>query len=203
MSNDPVGQTEPLSDGERIELLAEHAALRAEILKRMEFRHRLGAIALAAGGAFLGAGAAIENPTVSMILPLLIPFLALAWVQNDFRVGNIAVHIRKHVETRLNGISWETRLQEERSRHSGRWHWRRTVLAQAGMFIVIQAGGMALGIWHPSGTSPASALLGLDSAAILAVAITMGWALFRYHKTSSAGGGSGDEVTDGGTSAGS
>jgi len=174
------GGDERVPEGLRSELLAEHAALRAEILKRIEFRHQLTAIALTAAAALLSAGVASGNAAVMLILPLLIPFLAIAWVHNDLRVGDIAIHIRTRIEAVLPGITWETRLQESRSEKGGHLRWRRTVVSQLGVFVVIQVIGVSVGVLRAGDAGPEWALLIVDAGAILGVVLIMGKAIFRY-----------------------
>ena len=173
MANDTTNRTLPVSEGERLEILAEYATLRTEILKRIGFRHQLNAISLTATGAILGAVVVVGSAYVALILPLLIPFLALAWVQNDFRIGQLAAHIRKHIESRLEGITWETEVQKGRNEPKGHWHWRRTVVAQTGVFIVIQAISIILGSWEDGALSFEPELVGVGLVAAVVVVFIM------------------------------
>lgn len=168
-------------------VIAEYNSLRAEILKRIEFRHRLNAIALTAAAAFLGVG--LTEPTVALVLPLLIALLALSWVHNDLRVGTIAEYIRTHIEVVLPDIQWETRMHKTRVDGPGRRRWRRTVLAQAGVFALIQAVALLIGILGEDESRLTRILIRVDMAMIVVMFAIMSMALYRYRRTRQASGG--------------
>lgn len=164
-----------IGDGERKELLAEYSSLREEIQNRIEFRHKLNTILLSATAAILGATAVTEQAALAYILPVLVAFLALAWVQNDFRIGQLGKHIRERIEARLDGLSWETEVQRMRTERKGLRHWRRTVVAQTGVLLVAQAASVVLGSLVRDATSSKldGALAGLGLAAMAIVVLTM------------------------------
>jgi len=95
-------------------LVAEYVSLRTEIVKRIELRQQYVTISLAIAGAFLGASVAFSSSPVALIFPLLAPFLAIGWVQNDLRVWDVAQYIRERYERPGSGLGWETRAQNER-----------------------------------------------------------------------------------------
>jgi hypothetical protein len=177
MSN-PADAPKPLTEDDRAGLLAEYAALRTEILKRIEVRHQLTAITLTATAAFLSTAIVwSDNSTVALVLPLLIPCLALMWVHNDTRVGDIAKYIRTHIETALPVMSWETEMERRRNAMSGKARWRWTVLFQAIMFIAIcVADSMA------AESIKSNFLFWVDLASIVLVVVIMNSALSRYSR---------------------
>jgi len=183
VSDDSECREQNLSDGERRELLAEYASLRTEILKRIEIRHQLNFILLTATAAILGVVTTANNFAVAMILPILVLFIAMSWVQNDYRVGQLGAHIRDYIEGPLRTISWETKIQEKRDERRGHWHWRRTVVAQAGVFILIQASSVILGsLDGEANLQFYPALVTVGSIAAALVLVIMVDALLRCEK---------------------
>jgi len=164
-------------------LLAEYAALRAEILSRIQFRQQLTGLTLAATAALLGAGMTLENPTIALVLPVLIPFLALSWVHNDLRVGAIAEYIRTHIEVLLPDMQWETRMQETRVAGPDRRRWRTTVVCQAAVFAVIQAFAVLIGTSGSDELAPDYVLFWVGGALIVAMLAVMSRAILRYRTT--------------------
>jgi len=146
-----------IGDGVRTELLAEYASLREEILKRIGFRQQLNTILLSAAVALLGALAVFGHVAIAFILPVLVVFMSLSWVHNDFRIGQLGKHIREKIETKLAGVRWETAIQGMRDRPNGGWPWRRTVVSQAGVFFVVQAASVLLGVLNPAPSQDESA----------------------------------------------
>ena len=86
-------------------LLAEYSALRDEILKRSEIQHQLVSLSLIATGTFLTIG----STTATLAYPILATFLAAAWAQNDFRIRQMGMYIKKRIEEKLLGsnLGWE------------------------------------------------------------------------------------------------
>jgi len=166
--------------------LAEYVALRAEILKRIEIRHQLCAIALTIAGALLGAGVAAGNATVVLILPLLIPFIALAWAHNDLRVAQIANHIREEIELKTPGITWELRLDAKRKGLYGERLWRGSVVAYAGVFLFIQAVALAIGSLACEMAPATRPLLVVGGMAMAAVFVIMASSLLRFSRAENA-----------------
>jgi len=161
------GAKAKVSTGVRTELLAEYASLREEILKRIGFRQQLNTILLSAAVALLGALVVVGHVAIAFILPVLVVFMALSWVHNDFRIGQLGKHIREEIETSLDGVCWETSIQGMRDRPNGGWPWRRTVVSQTGVFLVVQAASVLLGVLNlaPSQDKSASAAAAAAAAA--------------------------------------
>jgi hypothetical protein len=151
-------------------LVAEYVSLRTEIVKRIELRQQYVTISLAIAGAFLGASVAFSSSPVALIFPLLAPFLAIGWVQNDLRVWDVAQYIRERYERPGSGLGWETRAQNEREakRNSP---WRLVVVSHGGVLVFTQALAVALGLMGARCHLRAEhyVLLGLDAVAIAVV----------------------------------
>ena len=121
----------------------EYKALRDEILKRIEMRQQIVAVALTLAGIFLGVG--INTESVALVYPPLAMFLAFGWAQNDFRIRESAKYIRENLESRIPGLKYETHVQEQRrTPGSSLGSWRFVVLSHGGVFLVTQL--MAIGI---------------------------------------------------------
>lgn len=151
---------------------AEYAALRNEILKRMELRQQLIAGTLTLAGVFLSVG--LVKDLVALIYPPLAAFLALAWAQNDFRLKSAAKYIREKLEPVL-GLRWETWVQEQRE--AGREElgsWNFIVASHGGIFLLTQL--LAVGI-ELLKNAPFSwlkgILLGFDTASVVVVALVL------------------------------
>lgn len=146
----------------------EYAALRSEILKRMQLRQQFTAITLTIAGVFLGLGVSITTAPIVLIFPLLIPFLALGWAQNDLRIKDMAIYIREHIERFIPTLGWEIYLEEERGKRRSRG-WRYIVMAHGGVFLVTQVTAILIGSLRLSFGPLEWSLLGIDLLALLAV----------------------------------
>jgi len=149
---------------------AEYVSLRDEIVKRIELRQQYVAISLAIAGAFLGASVAFSSSPVALVFPLLAPFLAIGWAQNDLRLWDVAQYIRERFEKPGSGLGWETRAQKQReaSRNSP---WRLVVVSHGGVLVFTQVLAVALGLLGARSCLRAEhyVLLALDAIAIGAV----------------------------------
>lgn len=97
------------------EFLAEYQSLREEILKRIEIRQQVLTFTLVVAGAILSYGTAKPDDGVILLLyPLLALFLAIAWMQSDVRAGEIGNYIKEQIETKLDGIRWETYIRQKK-----------------------------------------------------------------------------------------
>jgi len=162
-------ESNPLADPEREGMLAEYVALRGEILKRIELRHQYMKVSLAIAGAFLAAGVAVTKAPVALVFPLLAPFLAIGWAQNDLRVRDLAEYFREHQEQLVPGLGWETHMQGLRESRRRR-PWRLVVMAHAGTLLFTQVLTIAVGCTSINANpSIGYALLALDVVAVAAV----------------------------------
>ena len=74
----------PLSSSAGVDL--EYKSLRDEILLRINLRQQLLSYTLALSAALVGVG--LQSPRVALLYPPFAFFLALGWMQNDYRVRN-------------------------------------------------------------------------------------------------------------------
>jgi hypothetical protein len=118
----------------------EYKSLRDEILLRINLRQQLMWYTLTFSGVVLGFG--LQVPRVALVYPPLAFFLALAWLQNDYKIRNLSAYIRINLEPAFAAEGWETTLR--RRRDSGVSNWRMVVFSHAGVCVVTQS--MALGV---------------------------------------------------------
>jgi len=90
-------------------MMEEYKALRAEILKRIEFRYQIINFVLIVSGTFLSVG---SQPTISasvlLVYPLLAMFLTFGWVHNGVIIIQTGRYIQENIENRLPSLRWET-----------------------------------------------------------------------------------------------
>ena len=97
---------EPVTDKKideeaRKELLAEYTVLRDEVLKRIEMRHKIMGFTLIVAGTCLTL--VIKDSNLSEILliyPIFAMFLAIEWMHNDVRIGEIGQYIKDEIESK-------------------------------------------------------------------------------------------------------
>ncbi len=145
----------------------EYAALRNEILKRIEMRQQIISITLTLAGVFLGVG--LNNQPVALIYPPLAMFLAFNWAHNDFRIRITAKYIRENLETAMPSLRYETRTSEQRKQGEDLGTWRFLVLAHSGVFLLTQLMAVGVGIAKFGSNLLEWFLLGLDIIAVLVV----------------------------------
>jgi hypothetical protein len=161
-------------------IIIEYKALRDEVLKRIELRQQFVSMTLTIAGVFLGVGA--TTATVALVYPPLAAFLAIAWMQNDERVKSLAKYIRRHIESSVPGLGWETHVQAERKATRMR-SWRFIITSHVGIFLLTQVMAIGVGLLKFTSTSVEWVLLGVDLVAVWVVAWVMrravGWAGVR------------------------
>jgi 8-oxo-dGTP diphosphatase len=124
-----------LSSERREELLAEYDSLRSETLKRIDLRHQSLNLTITAIGIFVAVVASEHaRPIALMFYPLLALCIAVAWTQNDMRIGQIGKHVKENIEQQLPGTSWEHSLIERYARLPGIYK-RFTELTGFGVFV--------------------------------------------------------------------
>ena len=143
--------------------IAEHSALRAEILKRTEIQHQLISLAIIAAGTFVSVGVQ-GSPTVMLAYPILALFLAVGWSQNDVRIMQRGAYI-KRLETRLLGenLGWE---HERASTRVGRLG-AQTLFASRGILVGTQILTVLVSLLKTNFPIEDIVLLGLDSVFII------------------------------------
>ncbi len=100
----------PISDKALNFLLAEYAALREEIVKRVELQHQLISLSILVAGTFYSVGLQPNSSTVPLIYPFLAMFLAAAWFHNELLVIQIGGYIRYRVEPTVQVLGWDSIL---------------------------------------------------------------------------------------------
>jgi hypothetical protein len=134
----------------------EYGAMREEILARIRMRQQVIGATLVLAAALLGVGMA--SPVVALIYPPLAAFLAVAWAQNDYRIGDLGTYIRETIEPRAPALHWESWVAERRW-GQGAGSWRAVVFAHGGLFLFTQAMATLVGfLWllTPAVPGPAS-----------------------------------------------
>lgn len=98
----------------REELLKEYDVLRDEVPRRLNLRQQSLNLAITTAGILIATVTKdLVHPVVLMIYPFLVLFFAIVWTHNDFRVGQLARHIKENIEQQLPGIVWEHYLREQ------------------------------------------------------------------------------------------
>jgi 8-oxo-dGTP diphosphatase len=146
--------------------LAEYAALRSEILKRVEMRQQILIFTLVIAGTLLTLGLKFDEISVLVIFPILAMLLALVWMQNDLRIGEIGEFIRKRVI--LNDLRWEAFIRQEYANR----RLRPMEVSAWGVFLVTEALSLGIVISKMLPFSPAEVIyLAVDVIAIILTAI--------------------------------
>lgn len=119
----PVTSTQPpVSPIQGIEPAAEYKALRDEIVKRIELQYQFMYLALIVLGTTLGLGLQARASSLVLIYPLIAPFLAVAWVFNDYMIRLLGKCIKVRIESGVGkgNMGWEHFFQEWQSRSGAR-----------------------------------------------------------------------------------
>lgn len=132
-----------ISPETRSEMLAEYAALRAEIVQRIDLRQQILTFSLAIAGSLISIGVqSVVSPLVLLVSPILALFLASLWKHCDMRIWEIGRYIQTHIEQKLDGIGWE--------QHSYQSHQTDRIRAQelsaTGIFILTQVVAIAVAL---------------------------------------------------------
>lgn len=147
-------------------LQLEYNALRSEILKRIDIRQQLTSITLSIAGLFLGFG--LSNVGVAFIFPPIAFLLATAWAQNEIRVRQLGTYIHERLESKIEGLGWETyRMQRRPETRLGRLPL--VGLSPGGTFLVTQLIAIGIGLAKFTYTPLEWGLLGIDAIAVLLI----------------------------------
>lgn len=151
--------------------LEEYSALRAEILKRLEFQNQLKSLTLLSAGAVTTVALNTGNPTILLAYPILVFFLALDWAEHNRGILTLAKHIQG-LEEAEGYRGWETiveaRDQELSPRRRG---FIRHSLPTRALFAGTQMLTLLLGLTRSSGLSESDLVLSCVSA--LSIVATM------------------------------
>jgi len=120
------------NNSSKLSIDVQYNAVREEILTRIKLRQQLLFFSLTLAGALL---ALLEKLSIVVFLyPILSMFLALSWVQNDYRIADIARYIRGKLEDE-NG--WEKFINKNRSKKFLN-SWRLVTLSNIGSIVTAQ-----------------------------------------------------------------
>lgn len=102
-------------------LLEEYKTLRNDIQRPIQFRFQIFSLLLIAMGALFPLGLQGEAPSAMplLIYPIIAMFLTLSWVHQGVIMIKLARYIRDQIETKLPGLTWEQKLNQESKRFSG------------------------------------------------------------------------------------
>jgi len=89
----------------------EFRTLRAEELRRIEFRHTIIQLALAGFGAILAFGIQYKLSIVLLLYPFLMLWFALLWRQNADMLTRLRAYIATHIE--VQEYQWERMLKTQ------------------------------------------------------------------------------------------
>lgn len=97
-------------------LLAEYAALRAELLKRIELQHQVISLTLIIFGTMLSFGFQAHSSSIVLLYPVLALFLAASWAHNGRAIRDLVLYIRDQIEAAVGGnnFGWEHRTRLHR-----------------------------------------------------------------------------------------
>lgn len=106
-----VENQQSLSTEMNMFLVSEYAALRAEILKRIELQHQLLSLTLVVFGTILSFGLQVHSSSIVLLYPVLAFFLSSSWTYHGRAVRAIVVYIRDQIEAKIlgNNLGWEHR----------------------------------------------------------------------------------------------
>ena len=89
-------------------ILAEYAALRSEMLKRIEFRYQLLNLTIIFAGTFLSIGVQPNMPAyILLVYPILALFLLAGWAHNSQTIVGISKYINENLQPKLRDLQWE------------------------------------------------------------------------------------------------
>jgi hypothetical protein len=143
---------------------AQYNSLREEILVRIKLRHQLIFSSLTLASAFFGLWSK-QFHIVAFLYPIFSTFVALSWIQNDNRIGELGRYIRKYIENDLKPNEknehlkliggqdfiyrrgWETYINLNRSR-SLCSSWRIIPVSNIGFILFTQIVSIILALSH-------------------------------------------------------
>lgn len=131
-------------------LKMEYNALKDEKLKLIEMRQHVVEITLTLASAFLGIAFIKEAPpAIAMIYPPIAVFLAIGWVQLDYRINTLSNFIRLRIEKYYRCICFETWAYEGKREleHKQGKIWRYVTISHYGVFIFSQLFATLIGVF--------------------------------------------------------
>jgi hypothetical protein len=152
----------------------EYAALREEILKRMEGRQQIISITLTIAGAFLGLGWGSGGAVPILIYPSLAFLLSLTWAQSEIRISQLGAYIHQKIEPVVPGLGWEQYWRQQRLQVTLAGI-PFVLLAPVGIFLITQIMAVVLGLFRFDNTLPEWVLLIVDGVMIVATINVAAW----------------------------
>lgn len=151
-------------------LLAEYAALRDEVLKRIEILHQLISLALIAVGTLLPLGVQTST-TIIFAYPVVALFLAASWAHNNARIQQVGAYIRRHIEAELlsERMGWEHMRRQLNDGQFG----ARNLLASRGIFVGTQLLAIFIGLLRSTFPVEDIVFLVIDGIAVAATLVVL------------------------------
>lgn len=124
-------------------VLAEYAALRAEIIKHVEVQYQLVGFNLLVFGAALSIAVQARSSATASLYPVVALFLSFCWLSATLEIQRCGAYIRDEIEGPLaNGQGWEhylARFQGPVWCRWGTWGMRGSFLATGTIAVVTSA----------------------------------------------------------------
>ena len=120
--------------------VAEYSALRDEILKRIEFQNNILNWTFVIAGSVVTFALQSNNAMIVLLYPPIAFGLSASWEQNNLRIRQLGVYIRKRIETRASNGGWEQYRIDESVKVTGTAKFAR------GTFIISQTAMLVLSI---------------------------------------------------------
>lgn len=162
----PKSLAETAADSSIEFLMLQYAALREEILKRMEVQNQIISLMFIASGTLISVGLQFKSDTVMLATPILAMFLATFWANHDVRIRQIGLYIRRYIEEEFLEVNkgWEGIGGTSGTKHMAR---QLSVFASQGIFIGTQVLSVLLALLNPGFKTEDIVLLIVDVAIIL------------------------------------
>jgi hypothetical protein len=161
----------------------EYKALRDEKLKLIEMRQHVIEITLTLAAAFFGIAFIKEAPpTIAMVYPPIAAFLAIGWVQLDYRIYTVSNFIRIRIESYSKVIFFETWMHEGKKDLEKKQGTilRYVSLSHYGVFLFTQLFAMLIGFIAVDSTSKNFRLMPISSIIIVLAIIDIFSILVTY-----------------------
>jgi hypothetical protein len=132
-------------------VLAEYAALRAEILKQIEVQYQLVGLNLLVFGAALSIASQTRSSSIAGLYPVAALILGLCWTSATHEVERCGLYIKDHIEIHVDRQGWENYLSQA-TRENPFWARWRGSLAMRGSFVATAAIATVVSVilsrWH-------------------------------------------------------
>jgi len=161
-----MSQDNPKPDATSV-ILAEYASLRAEMLKRVEFRYQLINLTIIIAGTFLTIGLQPNVPAfVLLVYPILALFLVAGWAHNGQTIVSISKYINEHIRPKLKDLEWEGFARKHHVSFYG-------TLSTSGLVLTTQFLAIGLALLKFSFTTTQITLLACSVIAVISTIILL------------------------------